>query len=260
MGSEAQKTNRIRGHEFTSKYFSGDVLDIGCGADLVTPAARPFDIDDGDANEILKYLQPQTFDCVHSSHCLEHMRDVPAALSQWWALVRPGGYLVIVVPHEDLYEQYHWPSIFNSDHKATFRLDTPESWSPVSFELRHLVQSLPLAEIVDVRIQDVGYDYSLLKNVPGKFGSTWRRFQRTLLWIANRRRAVLHRLGIQAPKFDRAVDTIERTLGKPVGQTDWDAVAQIQAIVRKRDNSPSLSEKSVDRSLRAPLPIRTGSR
>lgn len=233
MGSEAQKTNRIRGQDFASKYLTGDVLDIGCGADLVTPSARPFDVDDGDANHILEYLQPESFDCVHSSHCLEHMRDVPAALAQWWALARPGGYLVIVVPHEDLYEQYHWPSLFNSDHKATFRLDTPGSWSPVSFELRHLVASLPLAELVDIRIQDAGYAYALLKNVPGKMGILWRRFQRTLLWVANRRRAVVHRLGIRAPNFDRAADAIERRLGKPVDQTAGNAMAQMQAIVRK---------------------------
>jgi hypothetical protein len=46
------------------------------------------------------------------------MHDPEAALRQWWALVRPGGYLVVVVPHEDLYEQGMWPSAFNSDHKG----------------------------------------------------------------------------------------------------------------------------------------------
>ena len=68
-------------------------------------------------------LRPHlAYDAVCSSHCLEHMRDVPAALTQWWALVRKGGYLVLVVPDEDLYEQGGWPSLFNSDHKATFRI------------------------------------------------------------------------------------------------------------------------------------------
>ncbi|GIS84479.1 MAG: hypothetical protein CM1200mP16_07790 [Nitrospina sp.] len=32
---EAYKTEKIRGPEFRSKYFSGKVLDIGCGNNLV---------------------------------------------------------------------------------------------------------------------------------------------------------------------------------------------------------------------------------
>ena len=51
------------------------------------------------------------------------MRDVPQALEQWWQLVKPGGAMVIVVPDEDLYEQGAWPSLFNRDHSATFRLN-----------------------------------------------------------------------------------------------------------------------------------------
>ena len=63
------------------------------------------DLIHGDAQHILDYKKKESYDCVNSSHCLEHMKDVPSALSQWWGLVKPGGYLVTVVPHEDLYEQ-----------------------------------------------------------------------------------------------------------------------------------------------------------
>ena len=165
---EATKTRSIRGDVFERKYFSGSVLDIGCGPDIVVPHARPFDIEHGDANLVLNYLPPESFDCVHSSHCLEHMRDPPRALAQWWALVRPGGYLIIVVPDEDLYEQGIWPSAFNSDHKATFRLDRPSSWSPVSHDLRALVAALPSSEVIECSIQDQGYDRKLMRNVrPG---------------------------------------------------------------------------------------------
>ena len=80
---EASKTEKIRGPEFRNKYFLGKVLDIGCGNNLVVPNAVPFDKDQGDAQEILNYLEPNTFDCVHSSHSLEHMRDVPKGLGQW---------------------------------------------------------------------------------------------------------------------------------------------------------------------------------
>ena len=54
---EASKTERIRGPEFSDQYFSGKVLDIGCGDNLVVPNAIPFDKEQGDAQNILNYLK-----------------------------------------------------------------------------------------------------------------------------------------------------------------------------------------------------------
>src|SRR6202030_2351934 len=119
---EAEKTNRVRGPDFVERFMSGTVLDIGSGRDLAVPHARPFDKQHGDANHIARYLPPESFDCVHSSHCLEHMRSPQEALAEWWSLVQPGGSMILLVPEENLYEQGHWPSLFNSDHKWTFRL------------------------------------------------------------------------------------------------------------------------------------------
>ena len=121
--NEASKTRAIRNSDFYSRYMNDSVIDIGCGPDLVVPHATPFDQEDGDANEILDYLKPESFSCVHSSHCLEHMRNPQKSIADWWTLVKPGGYLITVVPDEELYEQGHWPSLFNADHKSTFRLD-----------------------------------------------------------------------------------------------------------------------------------------
>src|SRR3954464_6712780 len=78
----------------------GRILDIGAGRDPVTPDAVGFDLADGDANEITKF-EPASFDCVYSSHCLEHMRNPPASLRNWWSLVKPGGHLFLIVPDED---------------------------------------------------------------------------------------------------------------------------------------------------------------
>jgi SAM-dependent methyltransferase len=235
VGFEARKTNRIRDAKFLQTYFAGSVLDIGCGPDLVVPTARPFDQEHGDANRITDYFPAESFDCVHSSHCLEHMRDVPAALASWWSLVKPGGYMVVVVPHEDLYELGYWPSLFNLDHKATFRLDTLSSWSPVSFELRALVGGLPGAEIIDISVQDAGYDYSQLRKPPGKAG---RWIGRLLVWFQWKRRSLLHRLHVKAPNIEASFERIERWLGKPVQQTGGEALAQIQAVARKRPRCP----------------------
>jgi len=88
---ESTKTNQYRSADFFARYFSGSVLDIGCGDDPVVPHARPFDVEHGNAERILDFLPPESFDTVNSSHCLEHMCDVPRALADWWSLVRPGG-------------------------------------------------------------------------------------------------------------------------------------------------------------------------
>jgi hypothetical protein len=162
------------------------------------------------------------------------MRDVRGALVQWWSLVKPGGYLILVVPDENLYEQGYWPSVFNSDHKSTFRLDRSHSWSPVSYECRSLLSELAMADIVELRLQDDGYDYALLRLRPGLLGRVQRGVGRILLWVSYRRQALFHHARISAPRVERFFDRLERRLGKPVGQTDGEALAQIQAIVRKR--------------------------
>ena len=158
---EALKTNRIRSKEFFTKYLSGRIIDIGAGQDLVIPTAERFDIEDGDANYITQYRKTESYDAVHSSHCLEHMFNPVNALNEWWLLVKPGGYLILVVPDEDLYEQGNWPSLFHGDHKNTFRLNKNNSWSPVSFDLEELVKNLPDVQIISSEIQDKYYDYQL---------------------------------------------------------------------------------------------------
>jgi SAM-dependent methyltransferase len=230
---EATKTNRARGDEFRHRYLSGRVIDIGCGPDLVVPHAVPFDLAQGDAQWILEHFEPESFDCVHSSHCLEHMKNVEAALRQWWALVKPGGYLVIVVPDEDLYEQGAWPSCFNTDHKATFNLGKLKSWSPVSYDIEALVRALPDADIIEACLQDKGYDRRLIPR---------RRKMGVLLlrWAWHRKRFFrrLMRAGLRVYRLNSAVDRLETMVGKPVDQTLGAALAQIQVVAQKRVNDP----------------------
>ncbi len=138
----------------------GKGIDVGSGPDPVFDTARKFDVTEGDANEITRYVS-ETFDYVYSSHCLEHMHDTAKALAGWWQLVKPGGHLFFVVPEEDLYEQGYFPSLFNRDHKATFTIYKEKSWSPVSRNVRDLAAGLPGGEIVSLDLQDNGYDRAL---------------------------------------------------------------------------------------------------
>jgi len=148
---------------FERSILTGSVLDIGAGRDPVVSHAVGFDQEQGDANTITTHVH-QLFDCVYSSHCLEHMQDPSKALANWWQLVKPDGYLFFIVPDEDLYEQGVFPSRFNGDHKFTFTLAKKRSWSPVSVNVWDLARSLPHSEIVSLALNDIGYDHRLQKH------------------------------------------------------------------------------------------------
>lgn len=227
MSGEASKTRVVRGPRFERQFLRGRIIDIGCGPDLIVPHAEPFDLQHGDAQHIASLRPRESYDAVCSSHCLEHMRDVPESLAQWWALVRPGGHLVLVVPDEDLYEQGGWPSLFNPDHKATFRLHKAQSWSPVSFDVQALVASLDGAQIVSCELQDQGYDYSLRKLTISSLDRLLYRLRRALA-------AVSRRSGRVGASLDRVSERMFRRLGTPVDQTAGPALAQIQVVARKR--------------------------
>src|SRR5678810_1041364 len=107
MALEASKS----GPRF-QRYLVGKGIDIGSGNDPIVADAFCWDKEQGDA-QLLEDLPDELFDYVFSSHCLEHMRNPLEAILNWWRVLRPGGYMVILVPDEDLYEQGVWPSIFN---------------------------------------------------------------------------------------------------------------------------------------------------
>jgi SAM-dependent methyltransferase len=226
---EARKTRQVRDQAFFDTYLNGKVIDIGAGKDLVTETAERFDMEDGDANVITQYRQKQFYDCVHSSHCLEHMIDPVNALSQWWELVKPGGYLVLVVPDEDLYEQGFWPSRFNFDHKSTFGLRNQKSWSPVSFDIEALVLSLPNVKLISIQTQDLNYDYSLQVNQsyrPFNGEPFWFRLLRKMLTqFANR----FYEKQLKA-KFEKFSN---KHYNYPIDQTLYEALAQIQVVAQK---------------------------
>ncbi len=220
---EASKTRKLRGQDFERRFLSGTVIDIGAGKDPVCSRAEVFDVADGDANFITRYRAPGTYDTVHSSHCLEHMFRPDEAIREWWSLVKPGGYLVVVVPHEDLYEQGIWPSMFNRDHKVSFRLGGDSSWSPVSFDIGKLVRELPGSTLIGAEVQDFAYRHDLRfkGGRPRKLGSL-----RLLKSIARR-------IPFFGPRLKRWLEDIGVGLGVPIDQTTRDALAQIQIIARK---------------------------
>lgn len=103
------------------RYLKGYGIDIGSGDDPLSVALKHYDRHDGDAT-YMEGFSDSTFDFVYSSHCLEHLENVELALKHWARILKPGGYLYMVVPDFILYEKCCFPSIFNGDHKATFSL------------------------------------------------------------------------------------------------------------------------------------------
>ena len=224
--NESKKTRKIRGPEFIKKYFQGNIIDIGAGNDPVTSDAETFDMVDGDANVISRYKTKNTYDLVHSSHCLEHMVDAKNALNEWWSLLKPGGYMILVVPDEDLYEQKMWPSIFNNDHKHSFTLTSKKSWSPVSINLISLLKDIPDLKIISQEIQDHNYCYNL------------QNFNSNPRLKPPKAFKVLKELIRLIPKLNNGlIFKLENYLfnkyGIPIDQTKRDALAQIQIVAQK---------------------------
>lgn len=138
---------RMHDPMFARAYFVGDGIDIGSGNDPLEQygemfpgmrTCRSWDTEDGDA-QYMRGVDDDTYDFVHSSHCLEHMADPGIAIDSWIRILKTGGHLVCVVPDEDLYEQGEWPSTWNPDHKHSLTIYKRSSWCPASVNLFSLL-------------------------------------------------------------------------------------------------------------------------
>lgn len=70
----------------------------------------------------LDLFTSNSMDFVFSSHLLEHMSDPKKVLTNWWRLIKPGGYLVLYLPHAEFYPKVGEPGA-NPDHKHDFLPD-----------------------------------------------------------------------------------------------------------------------------------------
>ena len=161
---------RLNDSNFLRRYFVGDGLDIGGKPDPLSlykelfplmNSVKTWDWEDGDA-QFLNGVPDSSLNFVHSSHCLEHLVDPIEGLNNWLRVVREGGYLVVTVPDEDLYEQGVFPSTFNLDHKWTFTIFKTKSWSERSCNLLDMVRNLgPSAEVVRIEQLSLNYRFDL---------------------------------------------------------------------------------------------------
>jgi SAM-dependent methyltransferase len=155
-----------RSSGFIDKYCSGPViLDVGYsggdGNDAPgLPHAVGVDLGYPGYDGVHLPFEDGTVDTVFSSHCLEHITNWLGTIMDWHRVLRIGGFIVCVVPHQYLYERrLSLPSRFNPDHK---RFYTPSSLlaqfesalTPNSYRVRHLSDN------------DANFDYSRGPDLP----------------------------------------------------------------------------------------------
>lgn len=180
MKETAKANKRRKNDPVWQNVLQGHGIDIGCGSDLIGKdglfpgivKCDPYDkrLGDSDAQYIHEHRNNQYYDFVYSSHCLEHMANPFIALKNWSKLVKPGGYLIFVVPDEDLYEQGVWPSTRNKTHTHSFTIHKAKSWSPKSVNVLDLAKSLDNFQTIRISLQDQGYNYNI-KGVDQTLGS-----------------------------------------------------------------------------------------
>lgn len=143
---------RLR-ERFFDRYLVGDGVDIGCGTDPVTPTCVRWDRD-RDA-----YKLTGEYDWIYSSHCLEHLERPVQAVEAWWSCLRPGGRLIVVVPHRDLYERKKAPpSRWNSEHATFWLPDGSGGGYPTTRGLLEtILNACPDAELLRLTVEDTGW-------------------------------------------------------------------------------------------------------
>jgi SAM-dependent methyltransferase len=162
---------RLFDRRFATTYFVGDGIDVGCGPDPLMSYAemlplmkscRPWDQKDGDG-ALLESVKDESFDFLHSSHCLEHLDNPVIAMENWIRVVKKGGHLVILLPDEDLFEQGVWPSRYSGpDHKTSWTIYKNGSWCPHSINLTSfLLEFTHAVTIHKIELLDSTYFYNI---------------------------------------------------------------------------------------------------
>lgn len=150
VGAESQRTYEEKLYcGFFDLYMTGNGLDIGyigysSDVEPILPTATGVDINyPGYDGKTLPFPN-ESQNYVYSSHCLEHIADYKTAIQEWYRVTKTYDYIVIVVPHQFLYEKKkHLPSRFNGGHERFYTpskllSEVEESLIPNSYRVRLL--------------------------------------------------------------------------------------------------------------------------
>lgn len=157
--AETSKSHERRLREgWYDKYVKIPGVDIGCQYDWICDEFDRWDLifGNGDAT-YMEGVPDEKYLTVFAGHILEHLDNPVLGLQNWYRILKPGGYLIVVVPSRDLYEKKkELPSRFNGDHKSFWLPETGEP--PCTYGLKETISAaLPEAEIVSLRVLDEGW-------------------------------------------------------------------------------------------------------
>jgi len=163
VGFESRKSYAAKiASGFFEKYMSGpNVMEIGYrgyeeGNLPIVPQAIGVDVGYPGYEGATFPFADGSFDAIYSSHCFEHIGDWRGVLRDWYRLLKVGGFMVIVVPHQLLFERKRsLPSPINPDHKRFYTAksllgEIETALEENSYRIRHLVEN------------DAGFDYSIM--------------------------------------------------------------------------------------------------
>lgn len=175
VGAETSRTYEDKtANGFFAKYMSGKGLDIGyrgygdTDVDPVLETAIGIDLNyPGYDGKILPFPD-ESQDYVYNSHCLEHITDDLFAIKEWFRVLKTHGHMVVVVPHQYLYEKKHClPSLWNADHK---RFYTPGSL--LSSVENYLVPNTYRVRFLEDGDKHFNYNISNLEHSQGQYEIT----------------------------------------------------------------------------------------
>jgi predicted SAM-dependent methyltransferase len=104
-------------------YLQGNGVDLGAGHVKVKPEALGIDFGSnghswvGDVTQLI-WFKDNVLDYVFSSHCLEHVIDDVCTLQEWLRVLKPGGWLVLYVPDDDIFDNK--AMIETGEHKHVY--------------------------------------------------------------------------------------------------------------------------------------------
>lgn len=138
-----------RAHDpcFVQHYFAGVGLDIGgresdlAASSSLFPRVTRVVPWHGDVAAV-PGVEERAFDFVHAGQCLQNVSNPTKTVARWLDLVKPGGYLVLTVPDEDLEEGGKWPSQIDPSRRASFTVCKPASALPASVNVLDMVRSV----------------------------------------------------------------------------------------------------------------------
>lgn len=157
-GESGRIWDELEASGFFLKYMSGMGADIGYkgdhkDAEPILYSAVGIDLNTPEYDGIHIPFQDNSLDYVYSSHCLEHIQDDVSALADWHRAVKPGGYIVINVPHQHLYER---------------KLFKPSKWNPGGH--LHFYTPAKLLQTVELALKPNTYRIRLLEDGDRGYG------------------------------------------------------------------------------------------